>query len=251
MIIAIIQARMTSTRLPGKVLLPINGRPAIDYVFSRLQTVKELNKLVLATTTNKEDDPLIEYAERLGIAYFRGSELDVLERYYLAALKEKANHVMRITSDCPLIDPLICSQVIRHYQEKSMDFVHTGSSFAEGLDCEIMSFHALKEAHLNAELESEREHLTMYLHNHPEKFNRHTLENSINDSKYRFTLDRKEDYQVICAIVEELAKQDIPLNTNNIKKFLDENEEVFEINHYIVRNEGLQTSLENDDSFKS
>jgi spore coat polysaccharide biosynthesis protein SpsF len=251
MIIAIVQARMTSTRLPGKVLLPINGKPVIDHVFSRLQSVKELDKAILATTTNKEDNPLVEYAERRGIAYFRGSESDVLERYYLTALQEKASHVMRITSDCPLIDPSICSQVIQSYRDRDVDIVNTGSSFAEGLDCEIFSFQALKEAHLNAKLQSEREHLTMYLHNHPEKFNKHTLENSINDSKYRFTLDRKEDYQVICAIVEELAKQEIPLTTNNIEKFLDENEEIFEINRYIVRNEGLQKSLENDDTFKS
>jgi spore coat polysaccharide biosynthesis protein SpsF len=246
MIIAVVQARMTSTRLPGKVLLPINGRPVIEYVFSRLQKVKELNKLVLATTTNKEDNPLVEYAEEHGIAYFRGSESDVLERYYLTALQEKARHVMRVTSDCPLIDPLVCSQVIQNYEEKRVDFVNTGASFAEGLDCEIFSFQALKEAHLNAKLPSEREHLTMYLHNHPKKFKRYTLENSTDDSKYRFTLDQKEDYQVICAIIEQLAKQETPLTTNNIKRFLDENRDVFELNHNIIRNEGLQKSLAND-----
>jgi len=237
---------MASKRLPGKVLLPVNGVPVIDYVFSRVRSVKEINKVVLATTTNDDDDPLIEFAENNSISYFRGSENDVLERFYLSALQEKADHIMRITSDCPLIDSSICSHLIKVYKQMDVDFVHTGSSFAEGLDCEIFTFQALKEAYSNAKLSSEREHVTMYLHNNPEEFNIYTLENSTDDSRYRFTLDQDEDYQVICAIIENLTAHNIPLTTNSIKIFLDNNREIFKLNQNILRNEGLQKSLNND-----
>jgi spore coat polysaccharide biosynthesis protein SpsF len=128
----------------------------------------------------------------------------------------------------------------------SVDFVHTGSSFAEGLDCEIFTFQALKEAYSNAKLPSEREHVTMYLHNNPEKFKKYTLENNTDDSRYRFTLDQDGDYQVICAIIENLAAHNIPLTTNSIKIFLDNNREIFKLNQNILRNEGLQKSLKND-----
>jgi spore coat polysaccharide biosynthesis protein SpsF len=246
LIVAIVQARMNSKRLPGKVLLPVNGVPVIDYVFSRVGSVKEINKVVLATTTNGDDDPLIEFAENNSVSYFRGSENDVLERFYLCALQEKADYIMRITSDCPLIDPSICSHLIKVYKMMDVDYVNTGSSFAEGLDCELFTFKALKRAYLNAKLSSEREHVTMYLHNNPEEFNIYTLENNTDDSRYRFTLDQDEDYQVICAIIESLAVQNIALTTNNIKVFLDNNREIFNLNQNILRNEGLQKSLNND-----
>lgn len=237
---------MGSKRLPGKVLLHVNGVPVIDYVFSRVRAVKEINKVILATTTNDDDGPLIEFAENNSISYFRGSENDVLERFYLSALQAKADHIMRITGDCPLIDSSICSHLIKVYKKMGVDFVHTGSSFAEGLDCEIFTFQALKEAYSNAKLSSEREHVTMYLHNNPEKFKKYTLENITDDSRYRFTLDQDEDYQVICAIIENLTANNIPLTTNSIKIFLDNNREIFKLNQNILRNEGLQESLKND-----
>ncbi|MGK5093315.1 glycosyltransferase family protein [Deltaproteobacteria bacterium TL4] len=244
MIGAIIQARMTSTRLPGKVLKTVLGRPVIDYLFQQLNHVPSLNIKVLATTTNPADDPLVEYAKTHQIPCFRGSEQDVLERYYQAACQFGIQHVVRITSDCPLLDPRICEQVIQKYMNESIDFVHTGETVAEGLDCEIFTFKALETAYQTARLKHEREHVTLFLHNHPELFKKITFHNPTDDSHYRFTIDEPEDFQVFEKIVEAL-----PLKTGEfyrsevIKSFIDKNSEIMKINSKIIRNEGLIKSL--------
>ena len=247
MIGAIIQARMTSSRLPGKVLLPIKGRPIIDYLFAQLRHVRQFDKIVLATTVNKEDDPLVDYAENIKIDYFRGSEHDVLERYYQVAVKFGFQHIMRITGDCPLIDPQICEKVIETYFLEETEFVHTGSTFAEGLDCEIFSFNALKEAHFNAELELEREHATLYLHHHATHYKKISLENDSDDSKYRFTLDQPEDFQVISEIIGKIYLKEFEYYTaKKVKTFLDQHPKVFNLNSHIIRNEGLEISIKNE-----
>ncbi len=251
MIGAIVQARMTSTRLPGKVLLSINGRPVIDYLFTQLQHVSQLDTIVLATTTNVEDDPLIKYAEEQNLFYFRGSEHDVLERYYYAAKQYNIQHVMRITADCPFQDPNICNQIIELYMKEQTDFVHTGPTFAEGLDCEIFSLKALEEAYHHVKLKSEREHLTLYMHSHADHYNKLTLSNTSDDSQYRFTLDQEEDFQVISGIIEGLSldKNEI-FTAEKIISFLNKNPHIFDLNSGIVRNEGLVKSLKNDTQVK-
>jgi spore coat polysaccharide biosynthesis protein SpsF len=249
MVAAIIQARMNSTRLPGKVLLPIKGRPVIDYLFRQLSQVKKLDKIILATTSNREDVPLVDYAKENNIPYYTGSESDVLDRYYQTASKFKIQNIMRITGDCPLLDPDVCIRLMELYFEEKADIAHTGSSFAEGLDCEIFSYTALKEAFTKATLKSEREHVTMFLYNHPGNFKISTLENHTDDSKYRYTLDQKEDYHALQAIIEGL---DIGSSTNYsaqiINTFLEEHPEIYNINANIIRNEGLIKSLEEDEA---
>lgn len=247
MVGAIIQARMGSSRLPGKVLMEIKGRPVIDYLFERLGYCKYLQIKLLATTTNREDDALVDYAINRSIPYFRGSEHDVLDRYYNAAKKFGIDHIMRITADCPLIDPQVCDLIIEQYQKEKADFVVTGPSFAEGLDCEIFSRQVINIAHQKANKISEREHLTLYIHNHAETFRKITLENETDDGRYRFTIDEPADFEVVKNIILNLYQKDtFPFGFKEIKQFLDAHPEVFQTNANIIRNEGLIKSLENE-----
>jgi len=241
---AIIQARMTSTRLPGKVLMEVMGRPLLSYQIERLRFSNRIDEIIVATTTNKEDDPVAKLAQKEGIKSYRGSEDDVLDRYYQAAEKYGAEHIMRLTADCPLIDPEVCDQVVQCYFYSNFDYVHTGETFAEGLDCEIFSLIALKKAWKNAQQKSEREHVTLYFRNHPELFQFGKLDCNTDDSKYRITVDQEEDYVVVKAIIENAYhRNDKYLKIAEIKSFLDTHPEIYSLNADIIRNEGLLNSL--------
>lgn len=248
MIAAIIQARMTSTRLPGKVLKEVMGKPLLGYLVERLHYCRSFDKIILATTVNKDDEPIVSFAKREGLLFYRGSEHDVLDRYYQAASQFNIKHVIRITSDCPLIDPQICDYVVEGYLKSNVDLTHTGPTFAEGVDCEIFSFNALERAWKEAALKSEREHVTVYCHNHPELFKKVTLVNKTADDKYRFTVDEYEDFIVVKAIIEKLYRKESLLTTAEIKSFLDENPSIFKINSHIIRNEGLLISIREDNA---
>ena len=244
---AIIQARMSSTRLPGKVLMKVMGRPLLSYQIERLCFSKRINEIIIATTTNKEDDAIAELAQKEGLKVFRGSEDDVLDRYYQASKVYNAEHIMRLTGDCPLIDPNICDRIIKVYFNSGADYVHTGESFAEGLDCGIISFKALSGAWHTAKLNSEREHVTLYIKNHPEKFDSITVENETDDRNYRITIDEQNDFFVVKAISENLYKgTKNHFTIEEIKSFLDNNPEIYMLNANIIRNEGLLKSLLED-----
>ncbi len=247
MIGAIVQARMTSSRLPGKVMMEIQGRPVIDYLFERLSFCRKLQTVVLATTTNREDDPVIEYSQQKGIPFFRGSEHDVLDRYYQAALRFGITHIMRITGDCPLLDPDICDRLIEAYLNEQVDYIVTAQTYAEGLDCEVFSFEALETAWKDAKLQTEREYVTQYFHNHSDHFKMSILPSEKDDSKYRFTVDEKEDFVVVKAILEGLSRQGKDFFTSeDIKIFLDTHPDIYQLNAHIIRNEGLLKSLKDD-----
>lgn len=251
MIAAIVQARMTSTRLPGKVMKMVNERPLLSYLVERLRFCNHLDKIILSTTTNKEDDSIVLFAKEENLYFYRGSEYDVLDRYYQTAKKFRIDHIMRITSDCPLIDSQICDHVIEVYFKSKVDSVHTGATFAEGVDCEVLSFKALEKAWHEASLKSEREHVALYLHNHPEIFKKITLINETNDSKYRFTVDEPEDFEVVKAIIEALYRKGAePFKTKETISFLDEHPDIFKLNAHIIRNEGLLKSLRDDGCFR-
>lgn len=251
MIGAIIQARMTSTRLPGKVMMEICGRPVIDYLLERLNFCKNLQIIVLATTTNREDDPVADYVQKKGISLFRGSENDVVDRYYQAARQFGVTDIMRITADCPLVDPKICDHVIDTYFKEKMDFVVTGPTYAEGMDSEIFSFRALDVVYQNTVKKVDREYPTLYLHNHPELFKKLVLTNKTDDSKYRITIDEPQDFEVVSRIFKALYQKGAqPFGIDDVKAFLDANQEVFQMNSHIMRNEGLKISLKNEGELK-
>ena len=249
---AIIQARMTSTRLPGKVLMEVMGRPMLSFQIERLRLSKRIDEIIIATTTNKEDDPIVELVQKETVKVYRGSEDDVLDRYYLAAKEYKVKHIMRLTADCPLIASEVIDSIASIYFESEVDYICTGETFAEGLDCEIIGFTALAKAWLEAKLESEREHVTLYIRNHPEFFKTMVKENDTDDSRYRITVDEEEDFIVVKTVLENLYKDEkIYFSIEEIKKFFNENPDTYQLNREIIRNEGLLKSLQNDKAITS
>ena len=244
---AIIQARMTSTRLPGKVLMEVMGRPLLSYQIERLRFSKMIDKIIIATTVNEEDAPIVKLYQKEGLNFYRGSEDDVLDRYYQTAKKYNTAHIMRLTADCPLIEPNICDSIAEVYFENAIDYIRTGETFAEGLDCEIIGFEALTKSWLEAESKSEREHVTLYTRNHPELFKTMVKENETDDSRYRITVDEEEDFLVVKTILENLYKgSDSYFTVREIKSYLDSHLEVYKLNSDIIRNEGLLKSLQDD-----
>ena len=248
MILAIIQARMGSSRLPGKVMMRIGEAPLIGLMLNRLSNCRKIDKIILATSISKDNDLLAEYVLGQGYTVFRGSEEDVLERFYMAARDYEPEAVVRLTGDCALIDAEIVDALIDLYRNSKIDYAWVDSSFAEGLDAEVMSFHALECAHLEANLASEREHLTQFIHKNSNRFICSPLKNTIDESVYRIVVDNPEDLQVVRLIAEFFAKSkaDTYFSFSQIKNFLNANPEIFKINSNIVRNEGLIKSLVND-----
>ena len=246
-LVAIIQGRMGSTRLPGKILMQVMRRPLLSYQIERLRLSKSITRIVVATTKNSEDDPVVELAQAEKVQIYRGSERDVLDRYYQAAKTFSADHIMRLTADCPLIDIDICDRISNEYFTSGFDYVRTGETFAEGLDCEIMSFKALERSWRNAELTSEREHVTLYIRNHRDQFAVKIVESATDDGKYRIAIDEEADFRVVETILRNLYLRNSPyFGIETIKKFLKANPDIYALNTDIIRNEGLLKSLEED-----
>jgi spore coat polysaccharide biosynthesis protein SpsF len=251
MVLAIIQARINSTRLPNKVMKKILGKPLIDYLLERVSTAERVDKIILATTNKLQDDCLAEHVNSLGYDVFRGSEDDVLSRYYHAFIEftnrtDESNAIVRITGDCPLIDSHLIDKVIKTYQDKKMDYVALSTDFSEGLDVEIFSEDLLVQAFNEAKLPSEREHVSLFFHNNKSLFNMYRVQNSTNDSRYRITVDEEQDFIVVKSIIEFFSNNGLVMNTQNIKDYLDKNTDIYNLNANIIRNEGLQKSLEKD-----
>ena len=172
--VVIVQARMTSTRLPGKVLKEVMGKSLLEYQIERLQRAKLADGIVIATTSNDTDQPIVELCERLDVACFRGSEHDVLARYHDAATLHQANTVVRVTSDCPLIDPAVIDQLICFYLEHVEEYDYVTNclkrTYPRGMDVEVFSFRVLHEAFMEAVEQEEREHVTPFIYHHPERY---------------------------------------------------------------------------------
>lgn len=206
--VIISQARMTSTRLPGKVLKEVLNKPLLVYHIERLQRVASADELVIATTTNMTDDPIADLCSRMGIGCYRGSEEDVLSRYYEAALTYKADIVVRVTSDCPMIDTGVVDRVIGYYKENCAQYDYVCNTlqrtYPRGMDTEVFSFRALEEASRYATAKPEREHVTPYLYHHPERFRLGNVAMDRDESRYRWTVDTIEDFTLIKKIIEAL-----------------------------------------------
>lgn len=204
-IIAIVQARLGSTRLPGKALLDIAGKPMLARVVERTKRARMLQGVVVATTVNPSDDPIVKFCEGSLWPCFRGSEEDVLDRYFHAARLHQADVVVRITSDCPLIDPQLVDSAIEVYLagQPSLDYVSNGfpsNTFPRGLDVEVVRFTALKKAWLEDKNVKWREHVTPYIYYHPELFQIGAVTNDVDYSGMRWTVDTREDLELIRTI---------------------------------------------------
>jgi spore coat polysaccharide biosynthesis protein SpsF (cytidylyltransferase family) len=247
---AIIQARMGSTRLPGKMLLPIvDNKGALELMLERVRLARQLQKIVVATTTSPSDDRLVDLCKRLGYEYFRGDENDVLERYYQAALAfGPAEVIVRLTGDCPLHDPDVIDLVVGEYLKGNCDYVSNTQkyTFPDGLDVEVFSFSVLERARREANLKSEREHVTPYIRKHADVFKTATVECEKDLSGHRWTLDEKEDYEFIKHIYKNLYKKNPAFGMEDILELLARHPELEAINKHISRNEGYQKSLKED-----
>ena len=250
--LAVIQVRTDSKRLPGKALLPIDGIPIIGYMLKRLSHSKLIDKVIIATTIESSDNELCSYANSLGIDTFRGPKDDVLQRVYSAAFEYTPLTIIRLTGDCPLIDPYIVDELINLYYHNKADYAWIHESYAEGLDAEVFSFNTLNICNQNAIYLSEREHITQYIHNNKNKFIRIPLINKTDDSKFRIVVDEKMDYKLVSIIADHFAKfsESEPYRFDHIKKFLLQNPHLMKLNSNILRNEGLKISLSNDKLFE-
>src|SRR5688500_14766459 len=203
-VVAIVQARMGSTRLPGKVLMPLAGKPVLAHVVERLSCCRTLSATVVATTTEKADDKVAALCASSNVPCYRGSMSDVLDRYYQAALAHSAAIVVRITADCPAIDPTIVDEVVAGFLAGGYDYYGLSGEFPDGLDCTVFSFAALELAWREAKLSSEREHVGPFMEKHPELFKIGGYYKFTGLSHHRWTLDEPRDYEFLQIIFARL-----------------------------------------------
>lgn len=246
-VIAIVQARMGSTRLPGKVLMPLAGIPVLTHVLNRVKAAARISGVMIATTLSAVDDPVADLAKQSGVEVYRGSENDVLDRYYQAALRYNPGHIVRITADCPLMDPAVIDLVIERHLAEGADYTTNTflPTYPDGEDVEVFTFTALARAWREARLPSEREHVTPFLRV-PGRFRTAsvTIEPAVNK---RWTLDEQSDYEFISGIYAELYDSSRPLfGMKEILSLLQRQPEREHVNNSISRNEGYQRSLRND-----
>ena len=249
-IVAIIQARMGSTRLPGKILKPIQNKPMLWHIVNRLIYVDEINKVIIATSDHESDDPVEQMANKYDFTIYRGSENDVLLRFFSAAEWVNAQHLIRIRGDCPLIDPPTISKLIKLYFDGQFDFcgVACGAGvskdkninrFPDGLDAEIFSFNVLKEAHLEAFTNLHREHVTPFIWQNDKRFKLGSLYSESDYSDLRLTVDNKEDFEFINWIYEMLYTKNPYFNLKDILELLDNNHDMVK-NKHLIGQEGYE-----------
>lgn len=240
-IVAIIQARMGSARFPGKILKTINGKTLLEYQLERVKFAKTINQIIVATTIKETEEPIVQLCKKLCIDYYRGSEQDVLSRYYETAKNYHVDVIVRLTSDCPIIDPEVIDRVVSYYlsNQPSVDYVSNTlqRTFPRGLDTEVFSFQALYKAYHNAVLPRDREHVTAYFYTNPDLFRLQSIENEHNYGNYRWTVDTEEDFELIRLILSELYNQNNSFSLEDVIKLFKEYPEWNEINAHIEQKE--------------
>lgn len=242
-IVCIIQARTGSTRLPNKILKKIKNKTVLEHDIERVLKAKTVDKLVIATTERIEDNVIVEIAENCSVGYFRGSEDNVLSRYYFAAKKYNAEVVIRITSDCPLVDPEIIDNMVNQFIElRSIDNIDYLSNkikmtYPRGLDVEVFSFEALEKTFFEATQNFEKEHVTPYIYLNPDKFKIKNYENDIDYSMFRWTLDTEEDFLLIKTIYDHLYDENKLFLFKDVLKYVQENPEISKLNEHIRQKE--------------
>lgn len=246
MVLAILQCRMSSTRLPGKALLPILGRPMLLRIIERLRRARTLQGILVATSTSPADDCIEGLARANGVPCFRGNAEDVLDRYYQAACQAKADVVARVTGDCPLLDPQVVDAVVQRFQQGGFDYVSNTleRTYPDGLDVEVLSFAVLERAWREATRPSEREHVTPYLWKHPQQFRLGNVGLGRDLSALRWTVDRAEDLEFVREIYSRMS---LPAwGMEEVLEILRINPELMQRNAGLATNEGYAKSLRED-----
>lgn len=242
-IVCIIQARSTSSRLPNKVLLSLpygSNKTVLEQVIKRVNESKYIKNIVVATTVNETDNLIVELCNKLSIVYSRGSEENVLSRYYKAAKDNKADMIVRLTSDCPCIDAEIIDELIEKHLEEKNDYTSNSliRSYPHGLDCEIFSFQLLEESFNNAKEKYEKEHVTPYIYKTNKnkfKIGNLVMKNSKEYEKIRITLDTKEDYTLLCSVYDYLYDEKKSFRCSDIVKLFEEKPWLYNINNNIAQ----------------
>lgn len=251
--LAILQARMSSTRLPNKVLKKVNGKELLAYECERLLNAKKIDELVIATSIDATDDAIETFAIQRGIKCFRGSLNDVLARYYECAIAYKKQHevekinIIRVTGDCPVIDPAVIDEVVEYFESNECDYASNTlvASYPDGMDIEICSFSALEEAYHMATFKSDREHVTLYIKNEP-KFKKMNYLCPHDFAHLRLTVDEEKDFMLIKDILENLYPTKHDFSYGDIIAYMTKNPNLLFINSNIQRDEGLMKSLKED-----
>lgn len=240
-IVTVIQARIGSSRLPGKVMLPLAGKPLILRMYERVSYSRYVSKIIIAITEDESDNQLFKLCKQNNLNVFRGNSLDLLDRHYKAAKENNPEVVIKIPSDCPLIDPEIIDKVILYYinSKEKYDFVSNlhPASYPDGNDVEVMNFKSLENAWINAKKDFEREHTTPYIWENPDKFRIGNVvwETGLDYSMtHRFTIDYKEDYEFIKWVYDELYEKNYKFSLSDILELLEKKPEIKKINQMYV-----------------
>lgn len=246
-VVVIIQARTGSTRLSNKVMHEIKGKTVLEHVISRMQKCKNVDEVIVATTVEKNDLAIVKLCAEKGVRVYCGSENDVLDRYYQAAKLFGADHIVRITADCPMHDYHIVERVIKEHLERKADYTSNTleETFPDGLDTEVCRFKVLEKAWKEARLSSDREHVTQYIRR-CENILKHSIVSEINYKEERWTLDTPEDEKFIKEIFDRLYDEEPFFCMEQVLEVEQNNPQLKKINQNIMRNEGLYKSLEND-----
>lgn len=238
-ITAIIQARSGSTRLPEKIFKELFGKPILWHVHNRVQQSKLISQIIIATTTLREDDKVEAFCSSNKFLFYRGSSDDVLSRYYEASRKFNADVIIRITSDCPVIDPVVLDKMIEEYLKEfkanKIDYLSNTihRTFPRGLDVEIFSMDVLEKIFNEAREHFEREHVTPYIYQHPEIFKIKNFENDKDLSSLRLTVDTNEDFELIEKIYAALYSEDKIFLLEDIVQLFEREPELANINRFI------------------
>lgn len=250
--VAILQARVSSSRLPGKVMLPLLGKPMIARQLERIRRATRIHELVLATSSDPGDDAIAELCEREGLPCFRGSLDDVLDRIYRAAAAHSADVAVRLTGDCPLSDPGVIDATIDFYSRGDFDYASNAiePTFPDGLDVEVVRFAALEQAWRDARSAAEREHVTLFLYRNPGRFRVGCLRNATDLSALRWTVDQPQDFEFVRLVYESLYPGKPEFRMDDVLAFLATHPEAAALNRGINRNEGLARSLQKEAQLK-
>ena len=234
--VAVIQARMGSSRLPGKVLMDLGGETTLARVVRRLKRSRQVTKIVVATTTACGDQSIIRECEHLQVVCFRGEEQDVLDRYYQAARANAADAAVRITSDCPLIDPELVDETVEVFRDEHADYASNvfPRTYPRGLDTEVFSFDALDRAWREAREAHQREHVTPYLYEHPQIFKLASLSGAADYSRYRWTLDTLEDLELLRTIYSRFHGRD-DFSWKEVLRLMEREPELAELNSQVLQ----------------
>ena len=251
MIAAFIQARMTSSRLPGKVLKTIMERPMLELQIERVKACETIDKIVVVTSISSEDQAVVEFCKQLAVDVFCGNLENVLDRFYQAARQYKPDYIVRLTGDCPLIDPTVIDALIRLFFKKKGDYGTNcmPPTFPDGLDAEIFSTHNLMIAWQEATLPSHLEHISLFFETQPERFKITNLANHTNLSDLRWTVDEPEDFEFAARVFETLYPLKPLFGMDDIVALLTERPDLVELNRRFERNEGLIKSIADDKAY--